>query len=149
MIITTDYENTYVSVQKARWDVLYLDRVMEVLSKASAPLSCHDIGFAIWGVDYLGHRRRAAHMGQMLKHLRQGGFIRVEKIAGEPVEVEYDEYQGEYDDEDNPRYIKVHDDEGNTYNMPNPKYRGYYCGKWVKIKRTVIPTIKVYSLVER
>ena len=148
-MITTDYENTYVSVQKARWDVLYLDRVMEVLSKASAPLSCHDIGFAIWGVDYLGHRHRAAHMGQMLKHLRQGGFIRVEKIAGEPMEIEVEEYQRECDENGNPRYIKVHDDEGNTYDMPNPKFNGYSCGKWVKIKRTVIPTTKVYSLVER
>lgn len=147
-MITTNYENTYVSVQKARWDVIDLDLVMEVLSKASAPMSCRDIGLKIWGPTYLNNRRRAAHMGQMLKHLRQGKFIREEEVNGEPVEVEYDEYQRNVDDEGNPYYIVVHDDEGNKYQMHNPKWRGYNGGRWVKIKKTVTPRIKVYTLAQ-
>lgn len=146
-MITTNYEDTYVSVQQARWDVIDLGLVMEVLSKASAPMSCRDIGFAIWGVGYLDNRRRAAHMGQMLKHLRQGKFIRMEEVDGEPVEVEYEEYI-RTDDEGNPATIRVHDDAGNEYQMLNPKYRpSYGSGKWQKIKKTVTPRIKVYSLV--
>ena len=146
-MITTNYENTYVSVQKARWDVIDLDLVMEVLSKASAPMSCRDIGLKIWGPAYLNNRRRAAHMGQMLRHLLQGSFIRWDEVKGDPIEVEYEKYIRE-DDKGNPPFIKVHDDEGNEYIIHNPKFNGYAAeGRLVKVKKTVIPTTKVYSLV--
>lgn len=145
-MITTKYENTYVSVQKARWDVVDLESVMEILSKASEPMTCRDIGFAIWGVGYLDNHRRAAHMGQMLKHLRQGGFIRVEEVNGEPIEVKYEKYSS-VDEEGNTRYITVHDDAGNKYQMPNPNYSGYSHGCWTKVKKIITPVIKVYSLV--
>lgn len=148
-MITDKYEDTYISVKKACEDVKNLDDVIFVLEDATAPMSCREIGLKVWGPAYLNNRRLSSKMGQILKHLRWSGNLRIEKVAGEPVEVEYDEYGGEFDDEGNPRYIKVHDDEGNTYNMPNPKYHGYYCGRWVKVKKTIIPTTKVYSLVER
>lgn len=147
-MITTNYENTYVSVNNARKDTADLDKVVEILSKASAPMSCHDIGFAIWGVGYLDNRCRAARMGQMLKHLREGGFIKGEEVKGEPVEIEYEEYVRNVDAKGNLPYIKVHDDEGNTYDMPNPKFDRWTCSSsWQKVKKTVTPTIKVYSLV--
>lgn len=147
-MITTDYENTYASVAKACRHTADLEKVIEVLSKASKAMTCRDIGLAIWGADYLDNRRYSAHMGQMLKHLRQGKFIRWVEINGEPVEVEYDEYQRDVDDEGNTYYITVRDDEGNKYQMHNPKWRGGYSGgRWVKVKKTVIPRIKVYSLV--
>lgn len=145
---TNCYEDTYVSVNKARKDVEKLDDVILTLEDADKPLTCRDIGLAIWGADYLDNRRYSARMGQMLKHLRRGGFIRVEEVNGEPVEVEYEEYIRE-DDDGNPATIRVHDDAGNEYQMPNPKYRpSYGGGKWYKLKRTVIPRIKVYSLVQ-
>lgn len=145
-MITTNYENTYVSVNNARKDTADLDEVIKVLSKASAPMSCHDVGFAIWGVDYLDNRRRAAHMGQMLKHLREGGFLKVEEVKGEPIEVEYLKFVRR-DKGGNPSHIRVHDDEGNVYEIRNPKYNGWCeTGKWENIKKTVIPRIKVYSL---
>ena len=148
-MITDKYEDTYISVKKACEDVKNLDDVILVLEDATAPMSCREIGLKVWGPAYLNNRRLSSKMGQILKHLRWSGDLRIEKIAGEPVEIEYEEYQRECDDEGNPRFIKVHDDEGNTYDMPNPKYRGYRCGRWIKVKRTVIPTTKVYSLVAR
>lgn len=147
-MITNRYEDLYVSVKTARENTADLHRVIEVLFAASKPLTCHDIGFAIWGPAYLDNRRCAGHMGQMLKHLRKGGFIRMEEVDGEPVEVEYEEYIRE-DDEGNPATIRVHDDAGNEYQMPNPKYRpSYGGGKWYKLKRTVTPRIKVYTLAQ-
>lgn len=151
-MITTDYENTYVSVQKARWEVADLDLVMEILSKASEPMTCHDIGFAIWGAGYLDNHRSAAHMGQMLRHLRQGKFIRMEEVKGEPFEVEYEEWVNNVlpDENGNLPTLKVHDDAGNEYTIPNPKYRGrlyYNGGHFEKVKKTITPRIKVYSLV--
>lgn len=145
---TNCYEDTYVSVNKARKDVEKLDDVILALEDADRPLTCRDIGLAIWGADYLDNRRYSARMGQMLKHLRRGKFIRVEEVDGEPVEVEYEEYQRDVDDEGNPYYIIVHDDEGNKYQMHNPKWRGYNGGRWVKIKKTVTPRIKVYTLAQ-
>ena len=144
-MITTKYEDTYISVKKARDDTADLERVIQILSKASEPMTCHDIGFTFWGVGYLDNRRRSAHLGQILKHLRQGGFIHVDEIDGEPVEVEREEYRRNEDKNGNPRYIKVHDDAGNEYEIPNPKYRGY--SGWIRYKETIIPRIKVYSLV--
>ena len=143
---TNCFEDTYVSVNKARKDVEKLDDVILALEDADRPLTCAEIGRAIWGADYLDNRRLAARMGQMLKHLRQGKFIRVEEVDGEPVEVEYEEYQRDVDDEGNPYYIIVRDDEGNKYQMHNPKWRGYRGGRWVKIKKTVTPRIKVYTI---
>lgn len=148
---TNCFEDTYVSVNKARKDVEKLDDVILALEDADGPLTCREIGLAVFGNDYIqGYHKRSlsCRMGQMLKHLRRGGFIRVEEVNGEPVEVEYDEYQRDVDDEGNPYYIIVHDDEGNKYQMHNPKWRGYSGGRWVKIKKTVIPRIKVYSLVQ-
>ena len=145
-MITTNYEDTYVSVKAAREDTADLHKVIEVLFAASKPLTCRDIGLKIWGADYLDNRPRAGHMGQMLKHLRKGGFIRMEEVDGEPVEVEYEEYQQDVDEEGNPYYIIVRDDEGNKYQMHNPKWRGYRGGRWVKIKKTVTPRIKVYTI---
>ena len=146
-MITTRYEDTYDSVQQARKFTADLDKVVEVLSKASEPMTCHDIGFSIWGVGYLDNRRRASHMGQILKHLREGGFITVEKRTnGEPIEIEYEKWVN-LDKDGNPPTIKVHDDEGNEYLINNPKYSGYGGGRIMKVKKTVTPTIKVYSLV--
>jgi len=148
---TNCYEDTYVSVNKARKDVEKLDDVILALEDADKPLTCREIGIAVFGNDYIQgyHKRSLSHrMGQMLNHLRRGGFVKVEEVKGEPIEIEYDEYVRNVDAQGNLPYIKVHDDNGNTYDMPNPKFDRWTCGgSWQKVKKTVTPTYKVYSLV--
>ena len=150
---TNCFEDTYVSVNKARNDVERLDDVILALEDADKPLTCRDIGLKIWGADYLDNRRLAARMGQMLRHLLQGGFIRWDEIKGEPFEVEYEEWVNNVlpDENGNLPTLKVHDDAGNEYTIPNPKYRGrlyYNGGHFEKVKKTIIPRTKVYSLMQ-
>ena len=87
-------------------------------------------------------------MGQILRHLRKGGFIKIEERKGDPIEIEVAEYVNR-DENGNPATIKVHDDEGNEYEIPNPKYRPSYWnnGRFEKVKKTVTPTIKTYLWV--
>ena len=159
---TNAYENTYVSVNNAKKETADLPRLVELLRNATAPMSCKEIGFAMFGDAYAYHgnptsndawiqrinrQRLTAHLSQMLRHLVRGRFIRRDEIDGEPVEVEREEYR-RIDDYGNPQYIRVHDDEGNEYQMPNPKYNPcYYKGDWVKVKKTIVPKVRVYTWV--
>lgn len=151
-MITTKFEDTYTCVYTAKVYTEKLAEVVDFLRAQTAPLTCREIGLAIFGNDYIqGYRQRSlsSHMGQILKHLRQGGFIKVEEVKGEPIEVEREEYVRNADNNGNLPYIKVHDDEGNTYDMPNPKFdrRAYNGGTWQTVKKIVMPTYKVYSWV--
>ena len=159
---TTAYENTYVSVNNAKQNTADLPQLVELLRSATAPMSCKEIGFAMFGNAYayngdpdsheawlqrINRKRLTSHLSQMLRHLRKGGFVRTDEIDGEPIEVEREEYR-RIDDEGNPQFIRVHDDEGNEYQMPNPKYDVWRAcrthGEWVKVKETITPKIKVY-----
>ena len=157
-----DYENTYSSVKTACENVKDLPALIELLRGAPAPMSCKEIGFAMFGDAYaydgdptsndawlqrINRRRLTSHLSQMLRHLVRGGFIRWDEINGEPIEVEQEEYR-RIDDYGQPQYIRVHDDEGNEYQMLNPKYNPcYYKGDWIKVKKTIVPKIKVYTWV--
>lgn len=151
-MITTKFEDTYTCVDTAKARTEKLAAVVDFLRAQTAPLTCREIGMAIFGNDYIqGYHKRSlsCRMGQMLKHLRRGGFVKVEEVKGEPIEVEHEEYVRNADNEGNPPYIKVHDDEGNTYDFPNPKFdrTKFYGGVWVTVKKTVIPKVKVYQWV--
>ena len=150
-MITTKFEDTYSCVDTAKAYTEKLAAVVDFLRAQTAPLTCREIGIAIFGNDYIqGYRKRSlsSRMSQILKHLRKGGFIKVEEVKGEPIEIEYDEYVRNVDAQGNLPYIKVHDDEGNTYDRPNPKFDRWTCGgSWQKVKKLVAPTYKVYSWV--
>lgn len=151
-MITTKFEDTYSCVDTAKAYTEKLAAVVDFLRAQTAPLTCREIGIAVFGNDYIqGYHKRSlsCRMGQMLKHLHRGGFVKVEEVKGEPIEVEHEEYVRNADNEGNPPYIKVHDDEGNTYDMPNPKFDrwAYNGGTWQMVKKIVTPTYKVYSLV--
>lgn len=151
-----DYENTYSSVKTACKNVEDLPALIAVMRETRKPMTCREIGISLFGDDYVKNgdywhdsysRQLTAHLSQMLRHLVRGGFIRWDKIDGEPVEVERPTYIRK-DDCGNPQYICVHDDEGNEYQMPNPKYNPcYYSGEWVTVKETIVPKIKVYLWV--
>lgn len=147
----TEYEKTYTSVKDALNATQHLATVVEFLRQQNAPVTCKEIGRAVFGGAYdhsFLSKSYSAQMGQILRHLRKGGFIKIEERKGDPIEIEVAEYVNR-DENGNPATIKVHDDEGNEYEIPNPKYRPSYWnnGRFEKVKKTVTPTIKTYLWV--
>ena len=147
-MVVNDYEKTYASVYDAVNDTKYLVAVVSFLRQQTKPVTCAEIGKAVFGEEaYTNSRMKksySASMGQILRHLRKGKFIKIENIAGNPIEIEDEEFI--YTDaQNNQEYIKVHDDAGNEYIIQNPKFNYSSCnGHWQKVKKTITPTIKVY-----
>jgi hypothetical protein len=145
-MIANVYEKTYVSVTNGLSHTEYLDKLVEIMRANREPMTCAKLGHSVFGErydsEYMG-KSLSARMGQMLKHLRQGGFIKVDLIDGAPVEVSSWEWVDPVDAP--PSKIRVHDDEGNEYWIANPKYdfrrQG---GKYEEVKKTITPKIKVY-----
>ena len=140
------YEKTYVSVKNAVHDTEYLDKLVSILRDCHEPMTCAFLGYHVFGdrynSEYMG-KSLSARMGQMLCHLRQGGFIKVGLIDGEPVEVSSWEWVDAVGAP--PAKIKVHDEDGNEYLIANPKY-DYRChgGNYEEVKKTIIPKVKTY-----
>lgn len=140
------YEKTYVSVKNAVHDTEYLDRLVNILRSNREPMTCADLGHRVFGDQYHSYymgKSCQGRMGQMLRHLRQGGFIKVDLIDGEPVEVSSWEWVDAVGAP--PAKIKVHDEDGNEYLIANPKY-DYRChgGNYEEVKKTIIPKVKTY-----
>lgn len=148
-MVVNDYEKTYVSVNDAVNNTEHLMAVVDFLRRQTKPVTCAEIGKAVFGERYrheYTNKSLSSCMGQMLKHLREGGFIKTDKIDGAPMQVSSWEWVASVDAP--PSQIKVHDDEGNEYWIPNPKYD--YCsygGDYKEVKKTIIPKIKVYYWV--
>lgn len=146
---TNTYEKTYVSVKNAVADTEHLDRLVRIMRNCREPMTCADLGRCMFGESYntqsMG-KSLSGRMGQMLRHLRQGGFIKIEMIDGTPIQVSAWEWVEPVSAP--PKKIKVHDDEGNEYLIPNPKY-DYRChgGDYKEVKKTIIPKIKTYLWV--
>lgn len=164
-MITSKYEDLYVSTRKAKIATEYVDKVVELLSRSTLPIMPKEIGVYLFGADYLkpietsgpyhyNYRRacQRATVGQIMRHLHKAGLVKREYLDGEPIEVEATEWVPN-EPYTVPRYINVHDDEGNTYQMENPKWdwskaayaRDY--GHSVQVKKTVIPKIKAWLWV--
>ena len=148
-MIANTYEKTYVSVKNAVADTEHLDRLVRIMRDNREPMTCADLGRCMFGSLYNTQSRGkslSGRMGQMLRHLQQGGFIKVEMIDGAPVQVSSWEWVDPVGAP--PSQIKVHDDEGNEYLIPNPKYDyRLYGGGYKEVKKTIIPKIKVYCWV--
>ena len=147
-MVVNDYEKTYASVYDAVNNTKHLMAVVDFLRQQTKPVTCAEIGKAVFGEEaYTNSRMKksySASMGQILRHLRKGNFIKIENIAGNPIEVEYKNFVY-VDTQNNQEYIKVHDDAGNEYTIPNPKFDySSFNGHWEKVKETIIPTVKVY-----
>lgn len=143
------YEKTYRSVKNAVDDTEYLDKLVEVMRSSRVPMTCADLGHHVFGDQYHSYyigKSCQGRMGQMLRHLRQGGFIKVDLIDGAPVEVSSWEWVDAVGAP--PSKIKVHDEDGNEYLIANPKY-DYRChgGNYEEVKKTIIPKVKVYLWV--
>lgn len=149
MITANTYERTYVCVKNSLNATRKLDSVVEFLQSVARPVTCQEIGLFVWGDAYKDFRVKksySAQLGQMLRHLRQGGFIKVGLIDGAPVEV----ISCEYVEPQNvpPRMLRVHDDEGHEYIIDNPNWdRSKHRGHFEDVKKTIIPKVKVYYWV--
>lgn len=145
------YEKTYVSVKNAVNDTEHLDAVVEFLRKQSEPVTCAAIGEAVFGDQYHSYymgKSCQGRMGQMLRHLRQGGFIKMEERKGDPIEIEVEDFILDNDTSGEPPMILVHDDKGREYVINNPNYAApRRRGHWGMVKKTVTPTIKTYIWV--
>ena len=142
------YEKTYVCVEKAMRAVEDLEPAIEFLRKQTAPVTCKEIGRAVFGKEYSRHKTYPARMGQILRHLRKNNYVKMEEREGEPIEVEVEDFLPKDDDNGEPFMLTVHDEKGREYRIDNPNYHGWRNGyNWVKVKKTIIPTIKVYTWV--
>lgn len=164
-MITSKYEDLYVSVHKAKIAAEYIDKVVELLSRSTLPIMPKEIGVYLFGADYLNpietsgiyhyNRRKAcqrATIGQIMRHLHKAGLVKREYLDGEPIEIENTEWVPD-EPYTVPRYINVHDDEGNTYQMENPKWdrtkeeNTHYYGHFIQIKKTITPKITAWVWV--
>ena len=143
------YEKTYVSVKNAVHDTEHLDTLVFIMRNNRKPMTCADLGHRMFGdrydSEYMG-KSLSGRMGQMLRHLRQSGFIKVDTIDGAPVEVSSWEWVDA--PAAPPSKICVHDDEGNEYWIANPKYDyRRHGGNYEEVKKTIIPRVKTYLWV--
>lgn len=164
------YEKAYACVKHAMESTKYVDDVISLLRNAAAPMSCKEIGIALFGDAYkrypemevyddngwvrdrnkLSHNQDAqsltASLSQVLSHLVQEQFAKLTKEKGEPFTFEREEEVNVVDDSVCMKMIDVWDANGNKYEIPNPNYQA---GKleWRMVTVTVTPTIKKYSLV--
>lgn len=145
---TTRYEDMFVAVHEAKCTTEKLDEVIEYL-RANPHSSVADIRKALYkdSVDYLKNSH-ASHIAGMLRILRNHNIVTVDTKQSEPIQIEVEEY-GQIGDNDHPLQIEVTDAEGNKYMMDNPYYQTHRCRYgYTKIKKWIIPTIRIYSLCE-
>ena len=122
-MITTKFEDTYTSVYYAKKHTEKLAAVVEFLSKQTEAVTCKEIGTAVFGESYR-YRSNIGQIGQILKHLRNGGFLTVEERDGDPVEINFRHWE----------YIKVAPDGTAEFGYRDEK-------------KTIIPKVKYYKLI--
>ena len=167
-MITSKYEDLYVSTRNAKIATAYVNKVVELLSGSTLPVMPKEIGVYLFGDDYLKpietsspfypyhydcrKASQRATVGQIMRHLHKAGLVKREYLDGEPIEVEDTEWVPN-EPYTVPRYLNVHDDEGNTYQMENPKWdwikamNARDCGHTMRVKKTVIPKVKAWTWV--
>ena len=161
-MVTSKYEDLYVSARNAKIATAYVNKAVELLSNSTLPIMPKEIGVYLFGADYLRpiepsesyfHKAsQRATISQIMRHLHKAGLVKREYLDGEPIEIEDTEWVPD-EPYTVPKYINVHDDEGNTYQMENPKWdfikamnaRNY--GHFARVKKTITPKIKAWVWV--
>ena len=164
--MSLSYEEIFVGARKSKKTISNTEIVLDILRSATKPMTCKEIGIAIMGEEYSKHATRkissvleftyygrsgearswSSFIGRVMKILSDKGIVKTEIIDGEPITIEVEEWVD--NPEAPPRELIVHDDDGNDYKIPNPKYDYLkHGGTWEKVKKTITPKIKVYSWV--
>lgn len=165
-MVTSKYEDLYVSTRNAKIATAYVNKVVELLSNSTLPILPKEIGVHLFGDDYLrpietsdpyhyGYRKASqrATISQIMRHLHKAGLVKREYLDGEPIEIEDTEWVSDEQPYTVPRYINVHDDEGNIYQMENPKWDWIKAanardnGHFERVKKTITPKIKAWVWV--
>ena len=163
MITARPYEKGFVCVKNALKATRYTDQIVIILRNATAPMSCKEVGYQLFGLLYndgIKHdgeewgdvcARSAASVSHALEGMARSGHVKCERVEGEPIEIEKREFvtAPAVDNDGNSRMIKVHDDEGHEYEMINPKYNaansvGWH---WETVKKTIPTHYNVYTWV--
>lgn len=165
--MSLNYEEIFVGARKSQKTIQKTEIVLDVLRSAAKPMTCKEIGTAIMSEEYSKRTTRkmslgifdytyygrsgearswSSFIGRVMKILSDKGIVKTEIIDGEPVTIEVEEWVD--NPEAPPRELIVHDDDGNDYKIPNPKYDYLkHGGTWEKVKKTITPKVKVYSWV--
>ena len=162
-MVTSKYEDLYVSTRNAKIATAYVNKVVELLRGSTLPVMPKEIGVHLFGDDYLkvpepygyNHYKssQSAVIAQIMRHLHEAGLVKRGYFDGDPIEIENTEWVPDGQPYTVPRYINVHDDEGNTYQMENPKWDWVKArnacdnGHYERVKKTIIPKIKAWVWV--
>ena len=142
------YESCFIDKKKLNKVTDKLAEIIDALKNNNQPMRVKEIGEIVYGEKLYYpsgeiDNGRLNHITHVLRTLRKNGFVKREEIDGEPFEVTHEEYVRSI-----PKYITVHDDFGNTYNMPNPNYDPYRLdGEWRDVTKTVTPKVGLYSWI--
>lgn len=142
------YERAFGCVQSAEISCAkYVDEVVEVLRKATAPMSCAEIGEQVFGKKEY-HRAElcksySAKIGTVLTRLVNGGYVDTDERKGIPHSFTVQE---EYwvDANDEPEYIAITDCFGRKYKVENPYFKGYKRVKMQPVTKLVYKNIRTY-----
>lgn len=149
---TNKYEDLFTSVQdiKNSESVNRVTDIVEFLRQQKEPVTCYEVGIAIFGERYNNKSAKKSlsrSIGSVMRHLKEAGYIRIDKIQGKPIIIESEEYIF-IDDNDEPDVIEVTDAKGNKYKMQNPNFNWRIRTKKQSatkpIKQTIFPTISTY-----
>lgn len=165
--MSLNYEEIFVGARESKKTISNTEIVLDILRSAAKPMTCKEIGTVIMGEEYSKRTTRklssgifdyiyygrseearswSSFIGRVMKILSVKGIVKTEIIDGEPVTIEVEDWVD--NPEAPPRELIVHDDDGNDFKIPNPKYDcRKYGGTWQKVKKTITPKIKVYSWV--
>lgn len=142
------YESCFIDKKKLNRVTDKLAEIIDVLKNSNQPMRVKEIGEIVYGEKLyyssgIINTSLINHITHVLRILRRNGFVKREEIDGEPIKITHDVYIS-----CNKAYIKVHDDVGNTYNMPNPNYNPYKCnGEWREVTKTITPKVGLYSWI--
>ena len=138
-IIANEYEIKFATVQKAIKITANINELVAYLKKQTEPQSVAEIGMGLYGKK--NDRHTAAKIAADLRAL--SSLIEISERAEKPIEVEHERFCPAQQ-----FVIKVYDNEGNTYEISNPKIDPWDI-KWERktIKKTIIPKTKMYKWV--
>jgi len=162
------YENFYKCVRDAKEAMVNVDEVVEIMRQhTEVPITPKEIGVLIFGEEYKKpvttynpyryNSKKAsqrAHLGQIMRHLNKYHCVKRVYVDGEPFIDEREEWVIDEDKRyDVPRMLKVWDDKGREFSIPNPDFdefkarRAYHSGHYETVKKEVIPQVKAWIWV--
>ena len=139
-IIANEYEMKFETTKKAIKVAANINELVAYMKAQTQPQSVAEIGMGLYGKK--NDRHTAAKIAADLRVL--SSLVEISERTEKPIEVEYEKFFLAA-----PFSIKVHDDEGKTYEIPNPNVNPWDVQwEWRKVKKIITPKTKVYKWVD-